>query len=439
MGGNQHKIEKSFSDWCIENNRQDLLDRWDYELNKVFPSQVSYKSCVKRWFKCASNICHKSELFSLVGQIFDQAYFQCKQCNSFGEYVINTYGENALLQYWDYNKNTVDPYKISKGSQKKVWIKCKLKEYHKSHRILVSDFKENFCPYCKGIKVHIKDSFANYHINNTDPDFLNKYWDWEKNNANEVNPWEFTYKSHKSIWIKCQKKSYHESYKVVAQNFTTGDRCSYCGNLKVHYFDSLGYLYPQVLNIWSSKNNLSPYEYSVGSSRKVWFKCDCNNHNDYKRSVDSSIKCDLRCPSCVRERKESILQGKVVNYVLYKYKYIMNHENNCSLVPINPVTNYKLPFDNEIFNLKLIIEVNGKQHYKICGFHFLSAKENNTTPEYELHKQKLYDRYKKYVAFCRGYFYLEIPYWTEKDESYKTLIDSKITEILKLREGGCVG
>ena len=28
---------KSFYDWCIENNRQDVLDRWDYELNDCSP------------------------------------------------------------------------------------------------------------------------------------------------------------------------------------------------------------------------------------------------------------------------------------------------------------------------------------------------------------------------------------------------------------------
>ena len=31
------KNKKSFYDWCIENNRQDVLDRWDYELNDCSP------------------------------------------------------------------------------------------------------------------------------------------------------------------------------------------------------------------------------------------------------------------------------------------------------------------------------------------------------------------------------------------------------------------
>ena len=34
------KNGNSFYDWCIKNNRQDLLDRWDYELNGCSPKEV---------------------------------------------------------------------------------------------------------------------------------------------------------------------------------------------------------------------------------------------------------------------------------------------------------------------------------------------------------------------------------------------------------------
>ena len=59
----------------------------------------------------------------------------------------------------------------------------------------------------------------------------------------------------------------------------------------------------------------------------------------------------------------------------------------------------------------------------------------NITPEQQLHKRKLYDRYKRFIAHCNGYYYLEIPYWTEKDESYKRLIDYKIFRIINKMKG----
>lgn len=46
------KFTKSFYDWCVENNRQDLLDRWDYDLNKKSPNERPFNTRVKTYFKC---------------------------------------------------------------------------------------------------------------------------------------------------------------------------------------------------------------------------------------------------------------------------------------------------------------------------------------------------------------------------------------------------
>ena len=121
-------------------------------------------------------------------------------------------------------------------------------------------------------------------------------------------------------------------------------------------------------------------------------------------------------------------------YLSEHFKYELRHEHNCSIVPITPKSysgNNTLPFDNEVVDLKLIIEVHGLQHYDKISYSSIWNKKN-LTPEQQLHKRKLYDRYKKFIAYCNGYFYLEIPYWTEKDESYKQLIDNKINEIYTL-------
>ena len=46
-----------------------------------------------------------------------------------------------------------------------------------------------------------------------------------------------------------------------------------------------------------------------------------------------------------------------------------------------------------------------------------------------LAKRKKYDEYKKSFAIAKGFYYLEIPYWTEHDNSYIKLINEKIKEI----------
>jgi len=349
------KNGKSFYNWCIENNREDLLERWDYELNKCNPEDILYRTRVKRWFKCPRDI-HPSEL-KLIDSIVGEGSSDCKQCNSFAQWGIDNICEDFLEKYWDYDKNTIDP-------------------------------------------------------------------------------WDINFQANKKVLIYCQEKDYHESYSPRCSDFINGSRCPYCKNQKIHPLDSLGAILEDkfLLGIWSDKNKKSPHAYSPKSPKEVWWKCLEGKHEDYKRKINDSNRYEFRCPECSREKHESILQEKVRIY-LESLGYIILHEEKCSIVPQNP--KYKgsrgqMPFDNEIKELKLIIEVNGIQHYRITNFHNLSAKKFNTTPEKELYFQKVRDRYKKFIAYKYGYEYIEIPYWLDdEDETYKKLINYKINKIIQ--------
>ena len=275
---------KSFYDWCIENNRQDILDRWDCELNDCSPRDISYCAKKKMWFKCNEHPEHKSELKSIQHFTSGQeGSIECKQCNSMGQYIIDNYGEEFL-------------------------------------------------------------------------------------------------------W-----------------------------------------------SVWSDKNIISPFEIAPRSNKKVWWNCPDSKHESFERSCDSSVRYEFRCPDCVKEREESILEEKTKIY-LEQLGYEVFTEYYCSLTPINPKTKRPLPFDNEIVleNEKhLIIEVHGEQHYDT---HLYETRYNYTKDKakYKLHERKLYDRYKRIKCIQVGYEYLEIPYTAfDKKDSYKKLINNKIKEIVK--------
>jgi hypothetical protein len=72
----------------------------------------------------------------------------------------------------------------------------------------------------------------------------------------------------------------------------------------------------------------------------------------------------------------------------------------------------------------------GIQHYQITGYTKLEAKKHGITFDEELKELQYRDSIKKQYALSCGYHYLAIPYWTEQDGSYKTLIDSTIHKIL---------
>lgn len=348
------KNSLTFEEWCIENNYEDILNRWNYELNECKPSDITYSPVGKFYFNCSRDL-HIPEL-KHVGSFTSGRIgaMDCNKCNSLSQWGIDNIGEDFLEKYWS-NKNILNPWETAKGSNKKVWIKC-------------------------------------------------------------------------------QEKNYHEAYEISCTHFTKGARCPFCSMQQVHIKDSLGVLLDKksVLYIWSEENKKSPYQYAPKSNLSVWWKCEEGIHDDYKRNINNSNKFEFRCPKCVRERGESFLQEKVRLY-LNDVGYQTLHEFDCSLQCVNPKTQHILPYDNEINinNKKLIIEIHGGQHYSENNvFASKKAKEQGLSKKQVLEYQQWKDKYKKDYALSQGYFYLEIPYWTDnEDETWKKLVDNKIKKI----------
>lgn len=128
------------------------------------------------------------------------------------------------------------------------------------------------------------------------------------------------------------------------------------------------------------------------SEIKLKWKCKNEKHEDYERSPLNSKQCEFRCPMCVLEEKVSNLETKVYEY-LKTYKYTILRERDCTIIPINPKTNYQLLFDNEIMEKKIIIEVHGEQHYNTLNKN--SSWLNGKTPTEFLEELQYRDKYKK--------------------------------------------
>ena len=335
---------------------------------------------------------------------------------------------------------------LTKGSSMKIKVECD--SCFKESYVRYTDYvnhnhnKKYYCRKCSlklfgsknanNTKLNTTITFAQWGINNLGEDFLEKYW----SDKNTVSPCKISYGSGKKVWIKCQEKDYHEDYKITPTHFINGKRCPYCVGKEIHPKDSMGqyiidnYGQDFLDNVWSDKNKKSAFKYAPNTTNIITWKCEKEIHDEYIRDGNLSVNYEFRCPNCVQEKYESILQEKVRLH-LESLTYTILHEEKCTIIPRNPKTNRNLPFDNEIKELKLICEVNGQQHYKINGFHYLQAKKNNTTLEQELYNQQVKDRYKRIKAIQQGYYFLEIPYWTDdKEETWKQLIDNKIKESL---------
>ena len=180
---------------------------------------------------------------------------------SIGNYIVNELcsGDSTKFsKWWDFERNDLlklNPYEITPFSKIKIWIKCQEKDYHESYQVSCDDFSRGSrCPYCHSVKIHPKDSFAQWGVDNVDTDFLEKYWDYSKNG--KIDPWSIGFGSAKNnIWIICNEKGNHGSYKTKPNYFTRGSRCPKCCTSKGEkYID----------NYFKSNkiNNIMQYEYS---------------------------------------------------------------------------------------------------------------------------------------------------------------------------------
>ena len=122
---------------------------------------------------------------------------------------------------------------------------------------------------------------------------LAKEWNYEKNG--DLLPTMVTSGSVKKVWWKCEKG--HEwQATVISRSY--GARCPFCTGKKVlKGFNDLATVNPKFAKEWDYEKNgdLKPTMVSVGSSKKVWWKCK-KGHNWY--SSVATRNAGNNCPVC---------------------------------------------------------------------------------------------------------------------------------------------
>ena len=341
-------------------------------------------------------------------------------CNSYKNsfaYYIQVELKEGLNRYWDWEKNIVNPYCIAKQSNQKVYIKCAKIDYHNSYPVTPSHFYQgNRCPYCNSFashKVHPKDSFAQWGIDNIDKEFLTKYW----SPKNTLNPWKIAPQSSNKIWMLCQEKDYHNDdggYPTTCTNFYSGKRCSYCCKIKVHPKDSFGYLYPQRAKYWSKLNNKSPFEVAPKSNTKYRFYCeDCGEEFDtFLFSITSNGR-SMKCRNCTSSKGEQKIKEYLIN-------------NNINFIPqktfkyLIGINNGLLSYDFYLPKYNILVEYQGIQHEEF-------VEEFHKSEEGFL-KQKEHDRRKKKYAKDNNMKLLEI--WYYDYENIEEILNKYLTTLL---------
>lgn len=223
--GNQYNNVKSFYEWCLENNRMDLNNRFDIELNGCTTKDVGYKSNLKWWFKCPRGL-HESEQYTMcfVTKSSDRR-LDCKKCRSVAQVVIDKFGENYLWSHW-HPDNALNPWNVPAGSSRgniKIKIQCTEKDYHVYDQVPASFVHGIGCPFCINRKVHPLDSFGAIF-----PKMIERWSD-----KNIKTPYEYSPHSGEKVWFKCPNNKHEDYLQKISNAVIYGFTCRECENEKV--------------------------------------------------------------------------------------------------------------------------------------------------------------------------------------------------------------
>jgi hypothetical protein len=156
---------------------------------------------------------------------------------SFGQFLIDTYGEESIDLYWS-DLNSITPFDIIHCSNKFVYIKCTIDNTHPDYKTNCNNFKNgNRCPYCASKYVTENENLGLYLQNKN---ILHLY-----SNQNNKSPFEYRIKSNKKVYWKCHNGVHDDYLKRIADAIKCGYFCTNCNG-------SLGEM--KISNYLNSKN-----------------------------------------------------------------------------------------------------------------------------------------------------------------------------------------
>ena len=148
---------------------------------------------------------------------------------SFAYHIEVELGLN-INKIWNFEKNTVSPYEITKQSNKKVWLYCQEKDYHNNeegYEVSCNSFyRGSRCSYCGNHKIHKLDSLGYLY-----PQIAEMIVTDERNNLTMEDLYEIAPCSHKNFYFKCDKcKRESNSKKELHNIIRYGFSCEYCSD-----------------------------------------------------------------------------------------------------------------------------------------------------------------------------------------------------------------
>jgi len=236
-----------------------------------------------------------------------------------------------------------------------------------------------------------------------------KYW----SNKNELKPRQVFKSSSKQFLFDCECG--HE-FPLILNDCNSGNWCSYCSNppkklCDNNYCDKCfekSFASHEKSKYWSNKNELKPRQIFKSSSNKYFLICEYG-HDIHM--TPANINTGFWCSICCNKTEKKLNESLIKDFPLLKYQYRTNWCKN----------KISLPFDFVLEDIKIIIELDGRQHFK--------QVRDWKSPE----EQQKTDKYKMDCANTNGFSVIRILQEDVFKDSYNWLYELKqnINKIIK--------
>jgi very-short-patch-repair endonuclease len=324
--------------------------------NEIEPLEVHKNSNKKFWFDCDD--CGHELLLNLNNVTAGQ---WCIYCNKSGlcesvdcEFCFNkSFASHPMSSRWS-SRNEVSPRQITKGADSKYWFNCEVC-HHEFNTRPYSITNDAHCPYCTNQRLCDNDECLYCFDKSCASHTISEAW----SPKNTLKPREVFLQSNKKIIFNCLE-CYHEYTTSVSHYYNREGSCAYCANMKLctnsecrQCYNKSFASHPKVL-CWSSKNNLSPREIFKGSEKKVTFNCDiCTKEFESKLY---NILTGYWCPFCKNKTEGKVQEFLKGEYEDYKYQLRFDW---CRYSKTNNI----MPIDFGLLDRKIVIELDGEQHF----------------------------------------------------------------------------
>ena len=203
--------------YCNSNNLDYILKLWDYSKNNgILPSEVSYGSKKVVYWICEKGHSYQQQINSKIGQ--KQG---CPYCS--GHKVLPGYNDLAtcfpqIAKEWSPNNN-ISPSLVNPGTNRKYEWVCSTCSYIWTARVGNRTRLQAGCPACAGeVVIRGKNDLVSLFPH------ISAEWDYSRN---DIPPYEYTAKSHKSVYWLCPVCKY--SYRMRIQSRTSQNQgCTRC-------------------------------------------------------------------------------------------------------------------------------------------------------------------------------------------------------------------